>query len=142
VTPPTQIVLLPPTITLDPVCTVSGQIEWTVENPNSVAFTILYWTVDDGSALPGFSAPPGSSKLTTTLGTHTITLYYGESQQVSLTGTLTVCPLPIPNTGSNLLIPVTGSDQSGATSQGLLFGGLSFGGLGLILSALRKFLIQ
>jgi hypothetical protein len=116
-------------------------MQWTVENPNSTSFTVTGWSVDGGSKHGSFSAAPGSTKLTATaLGTHTVTIFYGESQSVSLTDTLTVCPLPIPNTGSSLLIPVTGADQSGNLSQGFLFGGLATGGLALILSALRKFL--
>jgi hypothetical protein len=116
-------------------------MQWTVENPNSTSFTVTGWSVDGGAKQSGFSAPPGSSKLTTTPpGTHTVTVFYGESQSASLTDTITVCPLPIPNTGNGLLIPVTGADQSNDLSHGFLFGGLATGGLGLILSALRKFL--
>ena len=129
----------PLVISLDPYCTVSGLMQWTVENPNSTNFTVSYWTLD-GATKSGFVAAPGSTKLTTSpLGTHTVSLYYGESQSVSLTQTLKVCPLTIPVTGG-MLIPVTGADQTGNLVNGTLYGGLAFGGLGLLLTALRKFL--
>ena len=133
---------LAPLVFIDPYCTVNGgSLQWTVENPNSSNITVLYWTLDGGPHQAGFTAAPGSNPFTTTTpGTHTISLVYGESQQISDTSTISVCALPIPNTGTNILIPVTGADQTGALSQGLFFGGLSLAGLGLFLSALRKFL--
>jgi hypothetical protein len=141
-TTPPVVVLQPLSIALDPFCTVGGQMQWTVENPNSVGFSFVSYTIDGGTPLGGFTAAPGSSPLTTTaLGTHTVDILYGEGQHVSLTDTLAACPLTIPVTGTGgLLIPVTGADQSQNLSHGLLFGGLSFAGVGILLSALRKFL--
>jgi predicted heme/steroid binding protein len=141
VVPPTTL-LQSLSITLDPFCTVNGQMQWTVENPNSVGFHFLSYTIDGGSPLGGFTAAPGSNLLTTTaLGTHTVDILYGDGQHVSLTDTLAVCPLTIPVTGTGgLLIPVTGADQSQNLSHGLFYGGLSFAGFGILLSALRKFL--
>lgn len=115
-------------------------MQWTIENPNSSSFVYTSFTVD-GVKHGGGSAAPGSSKLiTTTLGTHTVTVYYGDGDSVSDTGTLDVCPLPIPNTGGGLLIPVTGADKAQGLSNAFLMGGLAFAGLGLILTALRKLL--
>jgi len=141
-TTPPVVNLLPLSIALDPFCTVGGQMQWTVENPNSVGFHFLSYTIDGGAPLGGFTAAPGSNPLTTTaLGTHTVDILYGDGQHVSLTDTLAACPLTIPVTGTGgLLIPVTGADQSQSLSHGLLFGGLSFAGVGILLSALRKFL--
>jgi hypothetical protein len=149
---------------IDPYCTSNGNIQWTLENPNSVSIPVLYWIVDSGSQQSGFNANPGSTNLTTTsVGTHTVFVAYGESQTTSLTFTKDICAvvtrtpqpptaiptpttvptLPIPNTGGGgLIIPVTGADLSGSLANGLLFSGLSFCGLGLILSALRKLLKQ
>jgi hypothetical protein len=141
-TTPPVVVLQPLSIALDPFCTVGGQMQWTVENPNSVGFHFLSYTIDGGAPLGGFTAAPGSNPLTTTaLGTHTVDILYGDGQHVALTDTLAACPLTIPVTGTGgLLIPVTGADQSQSLSHGLLFGGLSFAGVGILLSALRKFL--
>jgi hypothetical protein len=124
---------------IDPYCTVSGtSLQWTIENPGSSNVTVSSWTLDGGSYQPGFTAAPGSTKFTTTKpGSHTIVVYYGDSQSVSDTSHTVACSLPIPNTGAGgELIPVTGADN---TVQGLLFGGISTLGLGLVLSALRKF---
>jgi hypothetical protein len=116
-------------------------MQWTIENPNGYPFVITSWTIDGGPAQPGFTAPPGSTKFTTTqAGTHTLTLYYGDFQSISKTFTLDSCPFPIPSVTSGLLIPVTGADQSQSLSNGFFFGGFALGGLGLILSALRKLL--
>jgi LPXTG-motif cell wall-anchored protein len=77
---------------------------------------------------------------TTSLGTHTVTIYWGEGQSKSLTYTIDVCPLTIPVTGATggVLIPVTGSDNS----SGFIFSGIGLGGLGLVLSAIRKLFLH
>jgi hypothetical protein len=131
-----------PLVFIDPYCVVTGgALQWTVENPNSGNITVLYWTVDGGAHQPGFSAAPGSTPLTTTTpGTHTVTVVFGDSQSISDTSTVQVCPLPVPASNNGLLIPVTGADQTNSLSRGLFFGGIALGGLGLLLSVLRKFL--
>jgi len=131
----------PPSIEVDPYCTVDNRMQWTVENPNSDVFVISSYKVDSGPNQSGFSAAPGSTKLTTTsLGTHTVTIYWGEGQSKSLTYTIDVCPLTIPVTGATggVLIPVTGSDNS----SGFIFSGIGLGGLGLVLSAIRKLFLH
>jgi hypothetical protein len=143
-TPPPVQVLQPLSIAIDPFCTVDNRIQWTIENPNTKNFVFTSYSVDGGAALAGFSANPGSTKLTTTaLGTHSVTIFYGDGQTIQDTFSLAVCPLTIPVTGnSGMLIPVTGADLSGTVANGALFGGLAFGGLGLIISALRKLFKQ
>lgn len=129
-----------PTLEVDPFCTGSGEMQWTVINPNSEGFWIEYYTVD-GARRDGFTAAPGEHDLTTTsLGTHKVVLYFGESQSVSLTYTIDVCELPQPQVGNNVLIPVTGADVSSHVTDGLFFASISLAGLGLILSALRRML--
>jgi hypothetical protein len=115
-------------------------MQWYVVNPNSKNFPVEYYTVD-GVSKGGLSIPPGKHKLTTTpAGTHSVVLYYGESQSVSLSYTIDVCPLPVPVTGGTTLIPVTGADDTGNLAKGMMFGSSSLAGLGLVLSALRKML--
>lgn len=140
--PPRRVPVLEPlSIVIDPFCTVDGQVQWTVENPNNVSLTMYSFTVDGGASQSGFSVQPGETNLTTTaLGTHTVEIFYGEAQTESLTYTLAVCPLQIPVTGSAVLIPVTGADLGSQASNGFLMGSLSLAGLGLIFSSLRKFL--
>jgi hypothetical protein len=137
-------VLEPLSIAIDPYCSVDNRIQWTIENPNSKNFVFTSYAVDGGAKLAGFSANPGSTKLTTTaLGTHSVTIFYGDGQTIQATFSLAVCPLTIPVTGtSGMLIPVTGADLSSTVANGALFGGLAFGGLGLIISALRKLFKQ
>lgn len=133
--------LEPLTIEVDPYCTVDNRMQWTLENPNASAFVVSSYKVDSGPQLPGLSAAPGSTKLTTTaLGTHTVTIYWGEGESKSLTYTLNVCPLSIPVTGATggLLIPVTGADQSST----FIFSGIGLGGLGLVLTAIRKLFLH
>ncbi|MEA5077931.1 MAG: hypothetical protein VB013_05125 [Anaerolineaceae bacterium] len=130
----------PPSLEVDPFCTVDGQMQWTVINPNSSSFPVDHYTVD-GAVRGGFSAAPGEHNLTTTsVGTHTVVLFYGESQTVSLTYSLAVCQLPQPQVGNNVLIPVTGADNTGSLVNALFFGSSSLAGLGLLLSALRRLL--
>lgn len=129
-----------PSLKVDPFCTGSGEMQWTVINPNSDGFWIEYYTVD-GVRRDGFTAAPGEHNLTTTtLGTHKVVLYFGESQSVSLSYTIEVCELPQPHVDNNVLIPVTGADVSSHLTDGLFFASISLAGLGLILSALRKLL--
>lgn len=128
------------TLEVDPFCTVDGQMQWTVINPNSSNFPVEHYTVD-GAVRGGFVALPGEHDLTTTsVGTHTVVLFYGESQTVSLTYTIDVCQLPQPQVGNNVLIPVTGADNSGTLTNAMFFGSSTLAGLGLLLSALRRLL--
>lgn len=130
----------PPTLQVDPFCTVDGQMQWTVVNPNSSNFPVDHYTVD-GAVRGGFSALPGEHDLTkTSVGTHTVVLFYGESQTVSLTYTIDVCQLPQPQVGNNVLIPVTGADNTGSLTNAMFFGSSTLAGLGLLLSALRRLL--
>ncbi len=139
-TNPPVVLISAPLLEVDPFCTVDGQMQWTVVNPNADNVYIEHYTVD-GSDRSGFSAAPGEHDLTQTpLGTHSVTLFYNDAQTVSLSYTINVCPLPVPVTGNAILIPVTGADNSGALTSGLFFGGSSLAGLALVLSALRKFL--
>lgn len=139
-TPPVIHVLQSPSLSVDPYCTVNNQMQWTVENPNSEPINITSWSIDS-DVHGAFTAAPGSNKITTSsLGTHTLTVYWGDGQSANLTYTIDVCPLGVPVTGAEVggvLIPVTGVDDF---ATGALFAGISFGGLGLILTALRKFL--
>ena len=144
---------------IDPYCNPNGTVQWTVENPGSTNVTVLYWWLDGGGHQSGFTAAPGSTKFTTTtVGTHTVNVVYGESQLVSLTFTIDSCsihivtpvvptitptpttaPLPIPNTGGGgLLIPVTGADQTQNLGANLLFSGIALLGIAIMLSELRK----
>lgn len=133
-------VLEAPTLEVDPFCTVDGQMQWTVINPNSSNFPVEHYTVD-GAVRGGFVALPGEHDLTkTSVGTHTVVLFYGESQTVSLTYTIDVCQLPQPQVGNNVLIPVTGADNTGTLTNAMFFGSSTLAGLGLLLSALRKLL--
>ena len=135
---PPPIKVLDPLSDYDPYCTADGRMQWTVENPNAVSFNVSYWTLDGGPHQGGFSAAPGSTKFTTTpLGTHTITFYYGESQSVSFTHTLDVCPLLIPATGGGEIIPVTGADLT-PFGNIWVFAGFGMFGFGMVLSGLRK----
>jgi hypothetical protein len=139
-TPPEIFVPESPSVSVDPYCTTNNQMQWTIENPNSKPFTISSWSLD-GETHGGFTAAPGSNKITTSsLGTHTLIVYWGEGQSSSLTYTIDVCPMSIPVTGAEVggvLIPVTGADD---LATGALFAGISLGGLALILTALRKYL--
>jgi hypothetical protein len=139
-TPPHKNNLKPLVLAIDPFCTVDGLMQWTVENPNNVNITLYSFSVDGGPAQGGFSVHPGEMNLTTTpIGTHTVTISYGEAQTGKLTYTIDVCPLPIPVTGGDTaIIPVTGANLNSNLSNGFFMGGLSLAGLGLILSSLRK----
>lgn len=150
---------------LDPYCG-SGEfantMEWVVANPNADPFTVDYWTLD-GNLQSGFIAPVGTAIFAhTSLGTHTVVLYWGETGQTSLTFTINSCStppvvtptpgptvqplptLPIPATGgqSPVLIPVTGADLSGNFAarmiRGLIYGSFTCFGLGLVLTGLRR----
>jgi hypothetical protein len=137
--PPPVIVLSGLSVVLDPFCSVDGQMQWTVENPNSVTVYVTDWTVDGAHMGPLF-ATPGSTRLTATvLGTHTVTLYYDDGKTASLTDSLSACPLTIPVTGTGgLLIPVTGADLSAKIYLGLLCAGLSLTGIALLRKQLLK----
>jgi hypothetical protein len=137
--PPPVKVLSGLSVTLDPFCNVDGEMQWTVENPNSVTMYVADWTVD-GAHMGALYAAPGSTRLTATaLGTHTVTLYYDDGKTASLTDTLDACPLTIPVTGTGgLLIPVTGADLSVKIYLGLLCAGLSLTGIALLRKQLLK----
>jgi len=137
--PPPVKVLSGLSVVLDPFCSVDGQMQWTVENPNSVTVYVTDWTVDGAHMGPLF-ATPGSTRLTATvLGTHTVTLYYDDGKTASLTDSLSACPLTIPVTGTGgLLIPVTGADLSAKIYLGLLCAGLSLTGIALLRKQLLK----
>lgn len=158
-----------PVVILDPYCgsgDFKNTMEWVVRNPNTVPFTVDYWTLD-GDPQSGFIAPVGDAVFThTPLGEHTIILYWGDTGQASLTFSIGTCStpvdptpkptdvptqvptveplptLPIPATGGPVLIPVTGADLSGSFSgrliRGLIYGSFSFFGLGLVLTGLRR----
>lgn len=132
-----------------PYCNTDHSVQWTVENPNTFDVNVISWTLDDGSVQAGFSASPGENLLTTTSqGTHSIDLIFGDSQMTSLTSTtnctnpiipVTAGPLMIPVTGSNeILIPVTGEDQFSPLAQWFIFGGISILGFAIMLSIFRK----
>lgn len=129
----------PPVLGLAPDCNSNGELVWTVYNPNNVGFPYSYYTVDGGAHKGGGSIAPGKHILTTTgLGTHTIALYWGDGEHTSLTDGKDVCPLIIPVTGGETLIPVTGADKTGALANFFLYGSLAFAGFGFILTSLRR----
>ena len=133
----------PVKLKVDPYCTSSSEMQWTVINPNAKPFVIDYFTIDGGAHQPGFSVPTGEHPIaTTTLGTHTLVVYFGESQKTSLTYTIEVCPFTQPPVVDDvsLLIPVTGADLSGNLTSGFAFAGITLAGLSMVLAALRKFL--
>jgi hypothetical protein len=145
VEPPTQTPtppgghLAPPSLGLAPDCNSDSKLVWTVYNPNSKPFPYEYFTVDGGAHQGGGSIDPGKHVLTTTsLGTHTVALFWGEGESTSLTGGMDVCPLIIPTQVGSNLIPVTGADDTGSLANGLMFGSLAVAGLGLVLTSIRK----
>jgi hypothetical protein len=129
-------------------------MQWTVTNPNDFNRTINFIKVDGGDPIGGFSVAPGTfNLLKTAIGTHTVLINFGDGETDSLTYTIDVCPLRIPVTGGNplipvtggtggggeeVLIPVTGADLTGQMGMGIGFAGMSLAGLALLLSALRK----
>jgi len=106
-TPNTKYVVL-----LDPFCfSVPGdQMQWTVNNFNEDPFTVLDWSIDGVLQGSGFIAPVGESLLTkTSLGTHTIVLYWEQGGTTSLEWTINSCQLPETDTPSptNTRVPPT-----------------------------------
>jgi len=87
-----------PTLILDPYCySVPGDLmQWVIDNPNATTITIDSWKID-GFLQPGvLIAPSGTSLFTTTsLGTHTVDLYWGLTGHSSLEWTIDSCALPI-----------------------------------------------
>jgi len=127
-------------VEIDPFCNAEGLMQWTVINPNDVNITMTHFTVD-GVNHAGKSVSPGEHNLVATpLGTHTVVIYFNETDTASLTYTINVCPLPIPVTGGEegAIIPVTGADETANLGMGISFAGMSMIGLALLLSALRK----
>ena len=123
---------------IDPFCTFEGAMQWTVINANASNIIMNRFTVD-GVNHDGFVVTPGEHDLVTTpLGTHTVRIYFNEAGIADLTYTIDVCPLLIPVTGNEMLIPVTGANQSNSLGLGLGLGSFSLAGFGLVLSSLRK----
>jgi hypothetical protein len=127
----------------------------TLDNPNDYNLTVKSIVVDYGIPITGFPVTPGKHNLLTTpLGTHTVTIYYSDNGEATLTNTMEVCPLFVPllvpvtggempaygGGGEDVLIPVTGADETGKVGLGLGLGGLSLAGLALVLTSLRKLL--
>jgi hypothetical protein len=144
---------------LDPYCFLNTgvwKMQWVISNPNLRPFTVNTMGIDL-SMYPGFIAPPGNSVFTeTSLGTHTVTIYYtdpqGQPASDNLTFTIDSCenvpppppppgqvvPLPIPVTGQGgEIIPVTGADLTPFANI-WLFAGFGLFGFGMVLSGLRK----
>lgn len=123
---------------IDPFCTYEGTMQWTVINANASNIIMNRFTVD-GVNHNGFVVTPGEHDLVTTpLGTHTVKIYFNEAGIADLTYTIDVCPLLIPVTGNEMLIPVTGADQSNMLGTGLFLGSFSLAGFALVLSSLRR----
>ena len=92
-----------PVSLLDPYCTAVGAttMQWVVDNPNAVDFTVDSYTINGGPVQGGFIAAPGSSLLfTTPIGTQLVDLYWGLAGHTSLEWTITSCgtvpPVPPP----------------------------------------------
>jgi hypothetical protein len=134
VNPPNEL-----SVEIDPFCTYDGLMQWTIINPQSTNIYLNRFTVD-GVNHGGFWVPPGEHDLTVTaLGTHTVVVYFGEAGATdSLTYTIDVCPLQVPVTGGDALIPVTGADETGKLGMGFGLGGMSLVGMAMLVSALRK----
>jgi hypothetical protein len=126
-------------VEIDPFCTYEGLMQWTIINPYSTNIYLNRFTVD-GVNHGGFWVAPGEHDLVVTdLGTHTVVVYFGEAGATdSLTYTIDVCPLQIPVTGGDALIPVTGADETGKLGMGFGLGGMSLVGMAMLVSALRK----
>lgn len=123
---------------IDPFCTYEGAMQWTVINANASNIIMNRFTVD-GVNHDGFVVTPGEHDLATTpLGTHTVKIYFNEAGIADLTYTIDVCPLQIPVTGNEMLIPVTGANQTNVLGTGMFLGSISLAGLGLVLSSLRR----
>lgn len=92
ITPNTLYILL-----LDPYCvSIPGDLmQWSVINNNEVPFNVLSWSIDGVMQAGGFVAPVGESPLTqTSLGTHTIVLYWEQQGFTQLTYGPLSCQLP------------------------------------------------
>ena len=124
---------------IDPFCTYEGTMQWTVINANASNIIMNRFTVD-GVNHNGFVVTPGEHDLVVTdLGTHTVVVYFGEAGATdSLTYTIDVCPMQIPVTGGDVLIPVTGADETGKLGMGFGLAGMSLVGMAMLVSALRK----
>jgi hypothetical protein len=143
----------------DPGCNANGTVQWSVVNPNpSTNIAVNYWTYDGGVKRGGFVAAPGKTVFFNTgaQGTHTVSINYGNSQNLSLTDSTTcttVVPIiPVPVTGqteelqipitggpdgNTLIIPVTGADDYRQIGQGMFFSGLSLLGLAILVQLMR-----
>jgi len=81
----------------DPYCvSIPGTLmQWAVVNNNAEPFTVLSWSIDGVMQAGGFVAPVGVSLLTqTSLGTHTIVLYWEQQGFTDLEATIEACALP------------------------------------------------
>ncbi len=107
VTPNTLFVVLQ-----DPYCvSIPGTLmQWAVVNNNAEPFTVLSWSIDGVMQGGGFVAPVGVSLLTqTSLGTHSIVLYWEQQGFTDLEFTIESCALPdtATPTPTNTSVPPT-----------------------------------
>ena len=96
----------------DPYCvSIPGDLmQWAVVNNNAELFTVLSWSIDGVMQPAGFVAPVGIGLLTqTSLGTHTIVLYWEQEGSTSLEWTIESCQLPdtATPTPTNTSVPPT-----------------------------------
>ena len=85
-------------------------MQWAVVNNNANQFTVNSWSIDGVMQAAGFIAPVGMSLLTqTSLGTHTIVLYWEQDGSTSLEWTIESCQLPdtATPTPTNTKVPPT-----------------------------------
>jgi hypothetical protein len=106
ITPNTLFVVLQ-----DPYCvSIPGTLmQWAVVNNNAEPFSVLSWSIDGVMQPAGFIAPVGVSLLTqTSLGTHTIVLYWEQEGFTDLEFTIEACALPdtATPTPTNTTVPV------------------------------------
>ena len=107
VTPDTLYVILQ-----DPYCvSIPGTLmQWAVVNNNAEPFTVDSWTIDGVLQAGGFVVPVGVNLLTqTSLGTHTIVLYWENQGFSELEWTINSCSLPDTATPSTTPTPTNTS---------------------------------
>ena len=93
----------------DPYCvSIPGTLmQWAVVNNNAGPFTVDSWSVDGVMQAAGFIAPVGVSLLTqTSLGTHTIVLFWEQQGFTELDWTIESCALPDTATPTSTNTPV------------------------------------
>ena len=96
----------------DPYCvSIPGELmQWAVLNNNAGPFIVDSWSIDGVMQTGGFIAPVGIGLLTqTSLGTHTIVLYWEQDGISSLEWTIESCQLPdtATPTPTNTRVPPT-----------------------------------